>query len=270
MDVQNRNLSTQQMAGLKCLAKTIMSILEHERLKAQFKEYNSHLSQKMDELEEFSIRAAHDLRSPLMNIINLADLLKNETALNFQDSAYALSQIQISARQLNEMVSGILTCSQIFSCNELTHISTDLEEIRTLIELIGKEHTQAEVSWNTSISKIIAPEGVVPSILLNLVSNALRHNDKQKPRVEVDLSEDAENYILSVSDNGPGIKKKHHKDIFTFLKSLPSSGEKKVGYGIGLATVKKLVESCSGTIDLRSSPGQGSIFTVHIPKKRMA
>ena len=81
--------------------------------------------------------------------------------------------------------------------------------------------------------------------------------------VEIAFTGTSDNYSFSVKDNGPGIKQEYQHGIFEMFKVFSESDRfGKRGNGIGLATVKKLIEKLSGTIQLESQPGHGTMFTV--------
>ena len=105
-------------------------------------------------------------------------------------------------------------------------------------------------------------------IIVNLIQNALKYNDKENPKVVISFSEDELYYYFSVIDNGKGISPKEQERIFELFTTLgirDRFGTK--GTGIGLSTVKKLVEKMAGKIMVKSTPGEGSEFSFHIKKE---
>jgi signal transduction histidine kinase len=106
-------------------------------------------------------------------------------------------------------------------------------------------------------------------ILVNLVQNALKYNDKEKPIVQIRFAEDETHYLFAVTDNGKGIAKEEQKKIFELFTTLGQRDRFGIhGSGIGLSTVKRLVERLSGTIGLRSAAGEGSEFSFTIKKQK--
>jgi signal transduction histidine kinase len=99
--------------------------------------------------------------------------------------------------------------------------------------------------------------------LINLVANAINYNDKETTEIELKVESVETNYVISLSDNGPGIPKKHHGkifDLFSTLSNVDRFGRQ--GTGIGLSTVKKTVEDLGvgGTISVDSKLGRGTTF----------
>src|SRR5690606_7526065 len=104
-------------------------------------------------------------------------------------------------------------------------------------------------------------------IILNLVGNSLKYNDKKKIKIDIQCTEEDGFYHFIISDNGMGIPKnklKHIFDLFVTTGKLDRNGKK--GNGIGLSTVKKLVEKLGGTIKVFSELGKGTTFEFSIKK----
>jgi signal transduction histidine kinase len=113
----------------------------------------------------------------------------------------------------------------------------------------------------TSVDKILVPRTILYHILINLLSNAVKYNDKDYTIIEVSIEELDDQYLIIVSDNGPGIPVKNHDkifDLFTGNLSVDKFGE--TGNGLGLGFVKKLVAKAGGTIELSSEIGNGTKF----------
>ena len=104
-------------------------------------------------------------------------------------------------------------------------------------------------------------------ILINLVANAIKYNNKEIAEIEIQVTEEPLLYNISVRDNGPGISKENqHKifEIFEVLGNYDQYGE--TGNGIGLATVKKLVLALGGTIYVESEMDMFSVFNFTLDK----
>ena len=100
-------------------------------------------------------------------------------------------------------------------------------------------------------------------MLINLVSNAIKYNDKEKTSINIEILNKQKYYTISVSDNGPGILNEHQESIFELFEVVAATdkyGDR--GTGIGLATVKKLVEVLNGTIKVESEMGIGTKFVM--------
>ncbi|MCW3110948.1 MAG: hypothetical protein JWQ09_5454 [Segetibacter sp.] len=107
----------------------------------------------------------------------------------------------------------------------------------------------------------------IEQIMINLLSNAIRYNDKPQGIIKIAFNQNDEFYYFEVSDNGIGIAPEYHDKIFGnnfTLKITDRYNEK--GNGIGLSTVKDLVTALKGDIMVRSTPGEGATFRFAIKK----
>ena len=100
-----------------------------------------------------------------------------------------------------------------------------------------------------------------------MVSNSIKYNDKPRTEIEIEIKEDDSKYIISIKDNGTGISKENQDKVFQIFKVLAHEdkfGER--GNGIGLATVKKIIEALGGTIYIESELGAGAKFIFTLEK----
>jgi signal transduction histidine kinase len=143
---------------------------------------------------------------------------------------------------------------------ELNALTNKIVSLLTVPDSIRIEIPSAKQMVNFSI---VAME----QILINLLSNAIRYNDKQRGWIKIRFAEDVEFYHLEIEDNGMGIPKAYLEKIFTnnFTLNLADRFNNK-GSGIGLATVKDLLYLLNSTIIVESSIGLGSIFKVRLKK----
>lgn len=99
----------------------------------------------------------------------------------------------------------------------------------------------------------------------NLISNAIKYNDKEEGQIDIRLQEELNLFRISVTDNGPGIDKKYHDKVFQIFQTLQSRDAYE-STGIGLTIVKRIVEMHGGEIQIFSDNNQGATFEFTIPK----
>jgi len=111
------------------------------------------------------------------------------------------------------------------------------------------------------------PVIALEQILSNLLTNAIRYNDKEQGQIDIRFSEDEEYYHFEVEDNGIGIEAEYHEKIFNnnFTLTIKDRFDQK-GNGIGLSTVKELVKTVKGKISVHSVVGAHTTFTISMPK----
>jgi signal transduction histidine kinase len=125
------------------------------------------------------------------------------------------------------------------------------------------------ITFKSNVSSVYTNKTAIEQILINLVTNAIKYNDKENIEIEIEIIEENDFYKIAVSDNGPGILKEYHKvifEIFEVVSTVDRYGVK--GNGIGLATVKKIVEALDGTIDIESEMGKGSKFKFTLGREK--
>ncbi len=102
-------------------------------------------------------------------------------------------------------------------------------------------------------------------VFSNLIDNAVKHHNKQEGRIEINVKEEETLYVFSVTDDGPGISEAYHSRIFELFQVLQPRDVKE-NTGVGLALVKKIVETQNGQIQVSSQVGFGTTFTFTWPK----
>ena len=104
-------------------------------------------------------------------------------------------------------------------------------------------------------------------IFSNLISNSIRYNDKDVIEIKISFSEAPQQYFFSLADNGIGIAKENQEKILNLFTTLPSlARDGNTGHGIGLSTVKKIVEKNGGIVTIESYPGKGTKISFNIKK----
>ncbi len=104
-------------------------------------------------------------------------------------------------------------------------------------------------------------------IFMNLISNAIKHHDKEAGTIEVKVEDWGEHYCFSVCDDGPGIAPEYHEKIFKMFQTLRPR-DRVEGSGIGLSMVRKNLQHFGGSIQVESKPGEGATFRFLWPKEQ--
>jgi signal transduction histidine kinase len=268
IDHTPRKLSDKQIRTLKTISKQIMNLLNYKKSIRIQEELKFQLSQKNKELETFATIAAHDLKSPLTNIMSAANIFSQIYSSQIDDQGnIIINSIEQSGQRLRLLIDGLLQFSKIDDLSLLTKSEVNLNEtITVLTKLIGNKDNLI-ISLNSNLQSIHTYPILLDQILINLFTNSLKYSDKKIAQIEFFVSENTSHYLFIVKDNGPGIDKKHHGDIFNLFKTAASKdqfGNK--GNGIGLATVKKITGKLGGEIYVESELGHGTEFHFSISK----
>ncbi|WP_165727783.1 ATP-binding protein [Pseudoalteromonas sp. 31A1] len=223
------------------------------------------LQKVSDELDEFTSIASHDLKSPLNAIKRLLewiyddckDLLPQEHLENFQ---LVLSR----ANRMQVLLEDLLSYSRINSCDS-TRASISLESIYQDIEQILEVPKTVTVDIHANNEVLDIPLLPFKTVFQNLISNAIKHNNKEHPIIDISLIPSNQYYIIEITDNGPGIDPKYFSLIFKLFQTLQSRDDVE-GSGIGLCIANKLIINYGGKIEVASDGKLGSTFTIYWPK----
>jgi len=268
IDKKPRRLSESQKQSLEALANQVMKLLELRKSKYKLQQANQQLEEKNRMLEKFAQLAATDIKSPLNNIRNVyaAFLKKYQTKLD-APGTQLISSIKNSTLRLTNLVDGLLRNAKADRLKRQEKSSVHLAGIREEIIELYPPSDDYTIEFFFESQSFFLNRVVLEEILINLVSNAIRYNDKVIAQVEVGAREDERHYEFFVSDNGPGIPENDYSKIFGMFTVLqPTDRYGEYGTGIGLANVKKLVEEFGGEISVDSEMGEGSIFTFSLAK----
>jgi PAS domain S-box-containing protein len=247
----------------------LQDITERRKNEQQLENYSARLEKSNQELDQFAYIVSHDLKAPLRAIINLSQWLHEDAGESLsEDSKKNLEMLKGRAFRMEALITGILEYSKIGRAEvqlELIEVDALLNEILYL--LLPPKHVKVKIAPDMPV--LNAPKIMLLQIFSNLISNAIKYNDKAECIINIDVKEKDDFFEFSVQDNGPGIPKDYHEKIFVIFQTLQSR-DKVESTGIGLTIVKKIVEDQGGRIWIESVEGEGTKFTFQWPKKNSA
>jgi light-regulated signal transduction histidine kinase (bacteriophytochrome) len=218
------------------------------------------LQRSNQELDQFAYVASHDLKAPLRGIANLAQWLGEDLdgRLDEQNAEY-LDLLQRRVLRMEGLIDGILQYSRAGRRRdepETIDVGRLLDEVLDL--LAPPEHLRVEVQGY--MPTVVSERAPLQQVFLNLISNAIKHAESEKPRITVSVTDEGGSwYEFSVSDNGPGIAPDYHERIFNIFQTLKPKDEVE-STGIGLAVVKRIVERQGGQVWVESDGQRGATF----------
>nr|WP_314835389.1 ATP-binding protein [uncultured Flavobacterium sp.] len=230
-------------------------------------EQNQKLQNQNKELEQFTYITSHDLQEPLRSLISFSELLEKEFSDKLDgNGAIYIDFITKSSKRMRALVKGLLDYSRIGNNKELVEtdcnqIINDVQDDMTSII----QESEAKITIDTlPVLKCYPTE--MRQLFQNLISNAIKFRKKDSiPEIKISVTENQNNWIFSVQDNGIGIDQKDIHKLFIIFKRLNNRDEYE-GTGIGLAHCKKIVELHGGTIWANAELNKQSTFTFIIPK----
>lgn len=269
IDDQPKELTQDQLKSLKSLSNQVVSLFELRKSKLMLERLTNDLEIQNQELEKFARVAAHDIKSPLNNISSLTEILVHQYSKELDDDGKMMLQMLDSSSQtLKELVDGILEHSK--SNYILTENRSVFNLNKLVVQCIELLDNRGEYHFSNDFgeSLIAVNKIALQQILLNLMGNAIKYNKKSSVEIKIGFSEDDNYYNFEIQDNGMGIAEKHQQKIFDIFEIVSTEDRfGKRGTGIGLSTVKKLVEGLGGTIEVQSIVGEGSTFKFSIAKQ---
>ncbi|WP_258098040.1 ATP-binding protein [Marinoscillum pacificum] len=213
---------------------------------------------------------AHDMRSPLGQIIGLAGALKSQLENVDDDHMEMVGQIGKSAYRLNQMITKMLDENSLDKheiLHEPVYVSQLLEDIVKRYGLVSnKKNIEIELNPCSHQYIISTDHLLLLQVLENLMSNAVKFSPVNS-KIVISAECKEEEVVFQIQDQGPGFTESDKQMMFARYQKLsakPTAGESSTG--LGLSIVKKYVEQLKGNLKLESEPNRGSCFFVTIPK----
>lgn len=263
LDYKESKLNDTQKKQLKILADEVMARLE-------LRKQNKTLKQRNEQAVQLMKMLSHDMRSPLNGIIGMTNLLASLID-DKREEQEILEIIEQSAFQLNHLIDEILNYSIMessgFSLNrKQTDLNNVLEKMEKLYQPAARSKNIQLIFLSRNIdTPIYIDTEKFEQIMGNLVSNAIKFTEKEGT-VECKLVIQEEQLILTVTDSGVGMGPEKQNKLFVkevWQGQAGTHGEKSTG--LGLKIVKNFVDLHKGSIDVKSSPENGTEFIVTIP-----
>ncbi|MEO1183311.1 MAG: ATP-binding protein, partial [Cyanobacteria bacterium J06636_27] len=238
-------------------------------LEARVKERTKQLEEVNQELEAFCYSVSHDLRAPLRAIQGFAQVLLEDYESLFDDMGREyLNRLTTAAAHLDTLILDLLAYSRL-GRTQIQLGQVDLASIvQEIIEELESElqENQAQIIIKTTLPVVKSQQTILKSIITNLITNALKFvHPNVNPVVQIWAEERGKYIRLWVEDNGIGIAPEHQERIFRVFERLHGV-ESYVGTGIGLAIVKRGIESLEGSVGVLSNLNQSSRFWIELPK----
>lgn len=213
------------------------------------------------ELDSFAYAASHDLRAPLRGIANLAQWieedLQSSTTLN-SETREMLELMRLRMHRMEGLIEGLLQYSRAGRVHETPEAVDVGGLVREVIDLLSPP-PEVEIVVASDLPVIRTERLLLQQVFMNLIGNAIKHSNRSDPRIEISGRRVGPFYEFAVRDNGPGISPDFHDRIWGIFQTLESR-DRVEGAGIGLALVKKLVESQKGRAWVESAEGDGAVF----------
>ncbi|MGN7986157.1 GAF domain-containing sensor histidine kinase [Pedobacter sp. 22226] len=261
-----RKLSPEQLSAMHTLAKQVIAQIELRKKIRRLNEANLQLRETNEFMQRFATTVAHDLKNPLSSISMSAEML--------------IRHLQ----EKNDEKGTRLASTNLNSSNKLTQLVNDMLDYSLRPEILIQNHSDIflEDFLSKTVSMISMPENVriqmphenlvfrtseiaLQQIFINLLTNAVRYNDKGTCEIAISCSVSKEQISFTVSDNGIGIPQDALERIFTKNVTVNAADcFNQTSTGNGLHTVRFLIEKLGGSISVTSQIAKGSCFSFNI------
>jgi light-regulated signal transduction histidine kinase (bacteriophytochrome) len=244
---------------------------------------NIELERSNSELDAFAYIASHDLKEPLRGIHNYSSfLIEDYGHVLTEDGVSKLQTLVRLTQRMEDLINSLLHFSRLGRM-ELSLERTDLNEVlKQVIEVISLnlKGSKVEISIPQFLPIINCDKIQVSEVFSNLITNAIKYNDKDNKLVEIGYlnscypidpkilqtsMEAIPGVVFYVRDNGIGIREKHLDTIFRIFKRLHAGNKYGGGTGAGLTIARKIVERHNGSLWVESTYGEGSTFYFTLP-----
>ena len=220
------------------------------------------------ELQAFTYAVSHDLKSPLTSIYGLAALLlkSDESSISDKDK-YMVNLIMQSSQKLSKLINQLLELSRI-SKTEFNYSDVNLSNIAQMVldNHTLNQKTKPEVEIEEEMFAY-GDEALLHSVVQNLLSNAIKYSSKRAdPKIKFGVKPGKDKKVFYVRDNGVGFDPANIGDLFKPFKRLHHTSDF-AGTGIGLSTVKRIIERHGGKIWAEAERGKGATFYFSLPER---
>lgn len=216
------------------------------------------------EFEEDLYFLAHELQAPLRKISGFAGLLAQHPGADPKTQLYA-GRIAEGAERMSVLISALNRYSfAIAQPAEPAAVEVGAAVENVLKGLEPELRQAGGAVLNKAEGRAVADPRKLAAILRELVSNSIKFRGAKRPRVIVSAKRAGKELVISVSDNGIGVKGETGK-LFNLFRRLAAGPVP--GAGVGLALCRRLAEQCGGRVWLSSKPGKGAVFFLAVPAK---
>jgi len=268
---ENQGLLKRQKQELENSRRAIKNVaMDIGKSKVILEEQKKSLEETNKELDDFTYIVSHDLKEPLRSIDAFSKFIIEDykDRLDEEGKNY-LGRIRANAGRMQALIEDLLEISRIERRrNPFGEVQVEelINEVKLRLEYAIKQKN-AEIIIRDKLPRVFCDRIRFTEVFLNLISNALKFNNKSNPYIEIGCSEKDIFYEFYVKDNGLGIEERYFDKIFEIFQRLGKCEENE-GTGAGLTIVKKIVQMHSGKIWMESKIGKGTTFYFTIPKEK--
>ncbi len=242
--------------------RTLHKLQEDQLVEANI--YTNELKRSNEDLEQFAYIASHDLRAPLRAMKNLTEWISDDVKDTCsEETKQNLTLLDGRVDRLDRLLNNLLQYSRLGREQSRQEYIPLAQKIQTAFDLLNADDIHS-IDLTGGEIWVHDHDVTFEILILNLLGNAIKHNDKDIGQLWVNLESVKDGLNLSIDDNGPGIPEESVDKIFNAFATLQRRDEVEAS-GMGLAIVKKIVLNKNGTISVTRSPHGGARFSIFLP-----
>ncbi|PQJ81868.1 hypothetical protein BTO16_04465 [Polaribacter glomeratus] len=208
------------------------------------------------ELDDFNHIVSHDLKSPLVSVHSLVSFIEEDLKATLDsDTKNHLNLLKDVVARMDALINGLLEYSKVAKGKKRKDLFSLNELLDKVINVVDHQHKSTFHIPDEDV-EIYANKLELYHVFQNLLSNSIKYNNKELAIIKISVAKLKNEYVFSVSDNGPGIEPKYHTKIFKMFSQLNVNEDVK-STGIGLAIVKKIISGNQGIISVESEKDMG-------------
>jgi PAS domain S-box-containing protein len=241
----------------------IIDITARRRIEFEKEQQRLELERSNADLEEFAYVASHDLKAPLRAISHLVEWISEDIEVTAStETIDNLKLLRGRVVRLQSLLDGLLAYARIGKAR-VSYEQVDVNQVVRDVVAVLSPPPGFDVVCDGKLPLLRTHRTPILAVLQNLISNGIKHHDRNEGRITIAMKLENGVAEFRVSDDGPGIEPRFHERIFVIFQTLTSRDELETS-GIGLAIVKKRVETHAGRIWVESAPparGTTIVFT---------
>jgi two-component system, LuxR family, sensor kinase FixL len=256
--------------GKRILPVLLRDISARKALEREKQQFITDLARSNQELDDFAYIASHDLKEPLRGVANNAIFLREDYGSRLDERGLKrLNRMVLLCQRMERLVDDLLYFSRL-GRQKLAIQPANLNEVIRDIELLLEStlhEANAQIVVPRRLPTIVCDQPRIIEVFRNLITNAVKYNKREHKLVEVGYADAADitpgasrETVFYIRDNGMGIPREFHREIFRIFKRLNEEDDSQRGTGVGLTFVQKIIERHHGRIWLESEVGAGSTF----------
>jgi two-component system phosphate regulon sensor histidine kinase PhoR len=223
---------------------------------------------------DFAANVSHELKTPLTAIAGFVETLRNGAFAQPEKAQQFFAIIEKHVERLSAIIDDLMELSKIeqkvknrqieLSENEIENLVWSAREI--CLVKAAEKNIDVQINCQNGLNATINPQ-LLEQAVVNLLDNAIKYSPPGS-QVLVTAEQLDSFAVIRIQDKGPGIEKKHLSRIFERFYRVDKARSRKIGgTGLGLAIVKHIAQAHNGTVEVESTPGKGSVFSIQLPPK---